>query len=261
MKIGVIGIGAVGYPLYKALQYYHREVYCFDKIKTSDDWSQMITTDIVFICVPSNPKSDGRLDMSIIESVLDDLKKSKYKGIAVIKSTLGLGFINDAIEKYPFKIIVFPEWLYESTAFADTLKPEMTVFGIDGPDVEKYKKLLLEACPWHIHRDSIVFTVPPEEAVMIKLTANALGSTKISFANQIQIICEEYGIDEDVVMDVIKQDPRCSPRYLTPGRPFEGHCLPKDFDELRTAIDGNLMFEGIKKINDEFLRRKKNDNI
>lgn len=261
MKIGVIGIGAVGYPLYKALQYYHNEVYCFDKVKKCDSWEKIVDTDIVFISVPTNPKPNGRLDMYAVEENLLNLKQSKYKGIVVIKSTLGLGYINDTIKRYPFKIIVFPEWLYSANAFPDTLKPEMTVVGIDEVIIDmnlriidKNLQLLFDVCKWHKQEDA--FIVEPEEAVMIKLTANSLASTKISFANQIDLICKEYNINSDIVMDTIKCDPRCSPRYLTPGRPFGGHCLVKDTDELKNSIIENHLLNGVCEINKIFSKSK-----
>lgn len=264
MKIGVIGLGAVGYPLYKALQFYHEpktidgshdNVFCYDITKSSDLWYKVIETDIVFICVPTQPKPDGRLDMSIVDDTLKKLSKSKYNGIVVIKSTLGLGYINKAIKKYPLEIIIFPEWLYAKNAFPDTLKPEMTVVGV--PEVEHKSEILrnlFNTCLWHNINDA--FIVKPEEAVMIKLTANSLASTKISFANQIDLICKQYHIDSKIVMDTIKCDPRCSPRYLTPGAPFSGHCLPKDTNELKNSIKENHLLKGVCDINKIFLKQK-----
>lgn len=271
MKICVIGIGAVGYPLYKALQYYHDEVYCFDKVKKCDEWSKIVDTDIAFVCVPTNPKPNGRLDMSIVDKILNDLSEDNYEGVAVIKSTLGLGYIDKAIKRYYFKIIVFPEWLYAANAFPDTLKPEMTVVGFDfiepvihGQEFKLSKndliefnselRLLFDVCKWHKKEDA--FIVEPEEAVMIKLTANSLASTKISFANQIDLICKEYKIDSNIVMNAIKCDPRCSPRYLTPGRPFGGHCLVKDTDELKNSIIENHLLNGVCEINKIFSKSK-----
>jgi len=86
---------------------------------------------------------------------------------------------------------------------------------------------------------------------MIKLTANALASTKISFANQIGIICDEYNIDKFEVMDIIKTDPRCAPRYLNPtGEPFAGYCLPKDTKELAYATKKGDLLKAVDKFNE-----------
>jgi len=112
-KIGVIGLGVVGYPLYRVLQYYHKDVVSYDKYKSSDDWEDIITTDIVFLCLPTDLKEDGRLDNSIVDSVIDNLIKDNYKGLIVIKSTLGLGYIDHKMSQCDNDIVVFPEWLRE----------------------------------------------------------------------------------------------------------------------------------------------------
>lgn len=253
MNVGVIGIGTVGYPLYKTLQYYHKnDVYCWDIEKPCDDWEDILRTDITFISVPTNGGIDGRLDMRIVDEVLEKLDKGKYNGITVIKSTLRLGYINNIIKKYQFKIMVFPEWLRALHAFPDTLNPEMTVIGDEKLSEGNIKKVL-DACIWHDEKD--VLLVLPEEAVMIKLTANALAATKISFANQIQLICESYNISAETVMNAIKNDPRCAPRYLKPGKSFDGSCLPKDTLELLNSVDNNYLFRGVDEIN-EFFKRK-----
>jgi len=236
MKVGVIGLGVVGKPLYKALKFYHKNVYGYDKFKKQDSWYDIIDTNMVFLCVPTDVGEDGRLDMKVVDDVLNKLCKDKYKGVVVIKSTLRLGYVSSATKKYTkdFKIVVFPEWLYAKKAFPDTLNPEMTVIGVTRDDLADD---VLKVCCWHEKEKA--FIVQPEEATMIKLTANALGATKISFANQIGIICDSYGLNAHRIMDVIKKDPRCAPRYLTPGSPFGGYCLPKDTSELsKTTFSG-----------------------
>lgn len=251
MKIGVIGTGVVGYPLLKTLEYYHKNVFSFDTEKDSDTWEDIVSTDMVFVCLPTNENKQGRLDTSIIDNCLNDLENSKYKGIVVIKSTLGLGYINDIIKRHSFPIVVFPEWLRALHALPDTLAPEMTVLGVTTKDMDSALKVL-KVCCWHTKTDGCIFE--PEEAVIIKLTANALAATKISFANQIQIICNEYGINSHCVMDKVRLDPRCSPRYLKPGNPYSGACLPKDTSELMSATKDNHLLKGVVAINDIYKR-------
>jgi len=234
MNIGVIGIGTVGKPLYNALKYYHETVYAYDIKKEYDFWTRMLECDTVFICVPTDQHQKGRLNMNHVDGILNRLQDDGFKGLAVIKSTLGLGYINKKIDESNFDIAVFPEWLRAVNALPGTLKPEMSVIGI-----KNRSKIIgdevLKACVWH--KNTVNHIVLPEEAVMIKLTANALASTKISFANQIHLICKEYNIDAKNVMDLIKKDPRCSPRYLTPGKSFGGHCLIKDTSELSNCCE------------------------
>ena len=250
-KVGVIGLGHVGRPLYEALKYYHEKVVCFDKFKESDRWEDILETDVVFVCVPTNTGETGRLDMSIVKSVLDKLEEEGYKGLVVIKSTLGLGFIEEYQKNTDLKIVVFPEWLRKVSAFQDTLSPEMIVIGA----TPKLATKVLEVCCWLNKKKANI--VKPGEAVMIKLAANALASTKISFANQIMLIAREYDINADVVMEILMKDPRTSPRYLKPGREYGGYCLPKDTKEL-SHQNQDILFTGVEKVNEKIKTRVKN---
>ncbi len=244
-KFGVIGIGTVGKPLHEALKYFHGKVYGYDTKKPSDTIGDILKTDMSFICVPTDLDKNGRLDMSIVDSVLKTLNDNGYKGITVIKSTLRLGYISQAIKKYDkLDMCVFPEWLRADYAFQDTLAPEMTVLG--GP--RSLCSKALEACCWHDKDKAIIFE-NPEEAVSVKLIANGIASTKISFANTVGIVCEKYGLDANRVMDALKKDPRVSPRYLTPGRAYGGACLPKDISELAFCIDKPNLFHEVERVN------------
>ena len=248
-NIGVIGLGHVGYPLYSVLKYHYDNVFGYDINGKYDSWDDILDTSIVFLCVPTNEGGDGRLDMSNIDNILVKLDECRYSGIVVIKSTMRLEYVTDAVHRYKLDIVVFPEWLREVSSLKDTVSPEMIVIGgTDSSCVE-----VIDIFTWY--RDSKIFKVEPEEAVLIKLSANALASTKITFANQIGLIAQENNIDGNKVMDVLKQDPRCSPRYLTPGKQYGGHCLPKDTKELSNS-SGNTSF--IKSVI-EFNRKYENE--
>jgi len=255
MKTGIIGLGHVGYPLYTVLKYYHDEVYGYDINKKCDSWDDILETDVTFVCVPTNLNESGRLDNNIVEDTFNDLMNHEYHGLAVVKSTLGLGFINDAIKRYQINIAVFPEWLREEFALPDTIKPEMVVIGTNN---KEDVNIILEACPWCKYPNlnySDIKIVKPEEAVMIKLVANALAATKISFANQIQLICEKYEIDEKLIMEIVKTDPRCSPRYLTPGWSYGKYCLPKDTSELVNCCENSPLLKSVEGVNEIFKRK------
>lgn len=249
-KIGVIGLGNIGKPLFEALKYYHKNVVGFDKFKKSDNWSDILKTEVVFICVPTNTSKNGRLDMSIVKELLDRLNNDNYKGVITIKSTLGLGFIDEYLKNTKLKIVVFPEWLREVSAFQDTICPELSVLG--GPN--DLIDIVLDACCWTNRKN--VNIVKPGDAVMIKLAANALASTKISFANQIMLIAQSYNLDYKTIMNVLMKDPRTSPRYLIPGSAYGGHCLPKDIKELCNQ-DMDILFKAVEKVNESIKKMMK----
>jgi NDP-sugar pyrophosphorylase family protein len=59
-------------------------------------------------------------------------------------------------------------------------------------------------------------------------------ATKISFWNEIFLICKGLGIDSQVIADIAALDPRIGKYGTVHGKAFGGKCLPKD---LKAFID------------------------
>src|SRR5690606_3832247 len=89
-------------------------------------------------CVPTPEGGDGRLDCSIVESVLSKLSASRYAGIVVIKSTIGVGFMDEAVTEYPdLRLVYMPEFLRERSNFTWFVNPDRLVFSGNEEDVEE----------------------------------------------------------------------------------------------------------------------------
>jgi GDP-mannose 6-dehydrogenase len=214
---------------------------------TADAAAAIASTDISFVCVGTPSQKNGSLETSFISRVAREIgesigKCSNFHSV-VIRSTVLPGTMEETIipilerssgkqAGQGFGLAYFPEFLREGTAIVDYDNPGAMVFGIDN-DPRTLRRLL------DIHsRVSVaprVMSIRAAEAV--KYANNAWHATKISFANELGLLCKAMGVDSHEVMDTLVSDTKLniSPAYLKPGFAFGGSCLPKDVSALRYA--------------------------
>ncbi|MCE0444842.1 hypothetical protein LT493_04720 [Streptomyces tricolor] len=77
----------------------------------------------------------------------------------------------------------------------------------------------------------------PASAELTKYAANFFLAMKLSFANNLAVLCERFGADVADVTEGIGRDPRIGPAFLRPGPGWGGSCLPKDTHALLTVCD------------------------
>lgn len=200
-------------------------------------------SEITFIAVGTPNKANGDIDLSYIEksavSIGKILKDKKDYHIIAMRSTVLPGTARDIvipiIEKYSgkkvgieFGYVSNPEFLREGTAIYDFYNPPKTVVGSsDKESSKKFREL-------YSFVSSPYFETDIEVAEMIKYADNSWHSTKVTFANEIGIICKRLGIDSHKVMNIFCKDNKLniSSYYLKPGFAFGGSCLPKDVKAL-----------------------------
>ncbi len=188
---------------------------------------------VVFIAVGTPPKEDGSPDLSFIFEVAKSISEymNGYK-VVVTKSTVptGTGKQIEEILKanrghHKFSIVSNPEFLREGSALEDFMRPDRVVIGSKDEEAvaivkDVYSPLAMSGVPFVI--------TDVESAELIKYASNGFLALKISFINEIAILCERMGADVKDVARGMGLDKRIAPQFLQPGPGFGGSCFPKD---------------------------------
>jgi len=220
--------------------------------------------DAVFIAVgtPSR-RGDGHADLSFVFGAVKEVAEVLTKpAVIVIKSTVPVGtnrqvadILKEARPDLDCDVVSNPEFLREGAAIDDFMHPDRVVVGVQserGNDVmqEVYRPLSL--------RDYPVLTTDLETAEMIKYAANAFLATKVTFINEIAMLCERTGADVKDVANGMGFDSRIGPKFLQAGPGYGGSCFPKDTKALARIGQDNAVplqiVETVIKVNEEVKR-------
>jgi UDPglucose 6-dehydrogenase len=192
--------------------------------------------DVVLVCVGTPIGNKGRSDLTQLWSAIDGLRVQLARGIPlVIRSTLPPGSTRRVVDRAGVstaQILTNPEFLRQGTALADFLAPARIVIG-HFPDADPATVALVDGLFDRIHAPRLIVDVASAE--LIKNGANAFLALKLSFANEMAILAEEYGADIGDVLQGITLDPRIGSKYMQPSYGFGGSCLPKELAALAVA--------------------------
>ncbi len=190
----------------------------------------------IFLALPTPPGEDGSADLSYVLNVAEDLGKiiRDYK-VIIDKSTVPVGTatkVRDRISKHAqtdFDVVSNPEFLREGVAVEDFMKPDRVVIGTGS---ERAKKVMSSLFAPFVRQGNPILFMDEQSAELTKYAANSFLATKISFMNEIAVLCEKLGADVDMVRRGVGSDDRIGKRFLFPGIGYGGSCFPKDVQAL-----------------------------
>ena len=216
---------------------------------------------LLLLALPTPPGEDGSADLSAILKVANDLGKiiKEYK-IIIDKSTVPVGTA-DKVRKAvaancrsDFDVVSNPEFLREGLAVEDFMKPDRVIIGTSS---ENAKKILSELYAPFVRQGNPLVFMDVRSAELTKYAANSFLATKISFMNEIAILCEKLGADVDMVRRGLGSDDRIGKRFLFPGIGYGGSCFPKDVQALvQSAAEVDYSFNILKAVMDVNERQK-----
>jgi UDPglucose 6-dehydrogenase len=191
---------------------------------------------IIFLALPTPPGEDGSADLKYVLGVAEHLGKilDDYK-VIIDKSTVPVGTaekVRQAIAKNysgEFDVVSNPEFLREGVAVEDFMKPDRVVIGTES---DRARKILNDLYLPFVRQGNPIIFMDERSAELTKYAANSFLATKISFMNEIALLCERLGADVDMVRKGIGSDERIGKRFLFPGIGYGGSCFPKDVQAL-----------------------------
>ncbi|MCK9408191.1 MAG: UDP-glucose/GDP-mannose dehydrogenase family protein [Bacteriovoracaceae bacterium] len=215
---------------------------------TGDLKSAVLSSEFIFLCLPTPQGEDGSADLKYILGVADDIGKifteaggdAQHK-VIINKSTVPVGTANlvfDAVKKYSvrnFDIVSNPEFLREGFAVEDFMKPDRIVIGTKTKYAADRMRALYEP---FVRQGNPIIEMDTASAEVTKYAANSYLAMRITYMNELANFCTSVGADVDLIRKGMGSDSRIGKRFLFPGIGYGGSCFPKDVNALiKTSVD------------------------
>jgi UDPglucose 6-dehydrogenase len=229
---------------------------------TTDVGAAVETARVVFIAVGTPPGEDGSADLKHVLDVAGVIGRHMTdEKVVITKSTVPVGtagLVRAEVERHTdraFHVCSNPEFLKEGAAVDDFMRPDRVVCGIESDAARPVLEELYE--PFVRSGNPLIF-MDIASAELTKYAANAMLATRISFMNQIALLCETAGADVNLVRKGIGTDERIGQAFLYAGAGYGGSCFPKDVRALiRTGEELGVDLSILREVHEANERQKK----
>ena len=243
-NIGIVGKGFVGGAVafgFSPSTGYEANIRIYDKDddKATHSLEEVVTeSDFIFVSVPTPSNADGSINLSILESVINDIAHVESNrgtnAVILIRSTVVPGTTRNLAEKFPSLNFVFnPEFLTERSANFDFISQTRFILGGAIQDTEKVAALYKQ----RFGKTLSCIQTDFESAELIKYVCNVFFATKISFLNEMRLVSDKVGANwEDVIEGFVRDGRIGNSHNSVPGHDgkygYGGSCFPKDVQAL-----------------------------
>jgi UDPglucose 6-dehydrogenase len=187
--------------------------------------------DFAFVAVGTPSGRNGKPDLKFVRNATRNIAEAASGSlIVVLKSTVPVGTADMVIgiiaqhshNGYQFTVISNPEFLRDGMAVYDFMKPSRVVVG--GYDQEGIDTV----AALYAGLNSPLITCDNKTAELSKYVSNTFQATRISFINEIALLCDECGADVKKVAEITGLEPRHDSGDMNAGLGWGGSSLPKD---------------------------------
>jgi UDPglucose 6-dehydrogenase len=261
VKVAIIGSGVVGHATGKGLAQMGNEVIFYDVnprtiqrlekegLQVAGSLEEAVErSQVLILCLPTPPSADG-FDLSFLYRVVDRLADIIRDHMIVLRSTVLPGTTRELASILPAdRLLYIPEFLREAYALEDFLNPHRIVIGAQSEEAFKVGETLYRG--FH----APIIKTDWDTAELGKLVSNSFLASKISFFNEVWLLCKKLGIDTTKIETIAALDARIGLYGVKGGTPFQGACLPKDTEAMIRFAKANgqnpLVLESTIKVNE-----------
>ena len=201
----------------------------------------MVEPDVIFIAVGTPSDKDGSADIKFVLEAAHSIGANiKHDCVIVDKSTVPVGMadqvraviqtqLNQRQLTIKFDVVSNPEFLREGAAIEDFMRPDRIIIGLAS---DYAKRTMLDLYLPIVRHPERIYFMNVKDAEMTKYAANAMLATRVSFMNEMAVLCDRMGVDIENVRRGIGSDARIGNAFLYSGCGYGGSCFPKDVRAL-----------------------------
>jgi len=255
MRVCVIGLGEVGLATAKYVLGKGLDLWGYDispaAVRNAKNtgisnvttiWEQVPPADVYLICVYTGLKKGGKADLSAVYDACEKIKSvitSSAKPLISVESTVVPGLCRQVFREIfeeNVLLVHVPHRYWGEDPEKHGVKQKRVIGGVNDKSLEAGTEFYMNVLEVPLHVVS-----PIEVAEMSKIVENAYRYVQIAFAEELRMICEEFGLDFEEVRRACNT--KWNIKILEAREGIGGHCLPKDIRYLASLTRVNTLLK------------------